>query len=69
MSRKANVMVEFIPPKRICASPNCQYLYSFLSGTSGRELPANTRDVGDAGSIPRLGEFPEGGRGNPLQYS
>ena len=28
--------------------------------------PANT---GDAGSIPRLGRSPGGGRGNPLRYS
>ena len=26
-------------------------------------------DVGDLGSIPGLGRFPGGGRGNPLQYS
>ena len=30
--------------------------------------PANAEDVGDAGSIPGLGRFPGGGRGNPLQY-
>ena len=29
----------------------------------------NSRDVGDVGSIPGLGRSPEGGNGNPLQYS
>ena len=31
--------------------------------------PANTGNSGDAGSIPGLGRSPEGGHGNPLQYS
>ena len=31
--------------------------------------PANAEDVRDAGSIPELGRSPEGGHGNPLQYS
>ena len=31
--------------------------------------PANARDIRDAGSIPRLGSYPRGGHGNPLQYS
>ena len=31
-------------------------------------LPANAGDLGDPGSIPRLGRSPEGS-GNPLQYS
>ena len=30
---------------------------------------ANTGDVGDEGLILLLGKFPEGGHGNPLQYS
>ena len=30
---------------------------------------ANTRELRDAGSIPRLGRSPRGGNGNPLQYS
>ena len=30
-----------------------------------KNLPANTGDVGDAGSIPGLGICPGGGRGNP----
>ena len=34
-----------------------------------KNLPANARDPRDAGSIPRLGRSPGGGRGNPLQYS
>ena len=31
--------------------------------------PANAGDTRDAGSIPGWGRFPEGGTGNPLQYS
>ena len=31
--------------------------------------PANTGEVRDAGSVPRLGRSPGGGHGNPLQYS
>ena len=31
--------------------------------------PANAGDTRDAGSIPKLGQFPGVGKGNPLQYS
>ena len=31
--------------------------------------PANGGDIRDLGSVPGLGRFPEGGCGNPLQYS
>ena len=31
--------------------------------------PANAGDIRDAGLIPGLGRFPEGGHGNPFQYS
>ena len=41
----------------------------FTGGTSGKEPPANARDVRVAGSIPGLGRSPGGGHGNPLQYS
>ena len=35
-----------------------------------RNSPANAGDIRDEeGSIPGLGRSPEGGRGNPLQYS
>ena len=30
---------------------------------------ANARNIGDRGSIPESGRFPEGGHGNSLQYS
>ena len=30
---------------------------------------ANAGDIRDVGSIPGLGRSPEGGNGNPLQYS
>ena len=38
----------------------------FPGGSDGKE---STSNVGDLGSIPRLGRFPGGGHGNPLQYS
>ena len=34
-----------------------------------KNLPANAGDIRDAGSIPRSGRLPEGGHGDPLQYS
>ena len=34
-----------------------------------KNLPANAGDVRGMGSIPELGRFPEGGHGNPFQYS
>ena len=34
-----------------------------------KNLPANTRDARDIGSIPELGRSPGEGNGNPLQYS
>ena len=39
---------------------------SFPSGSDGKESACN---VGDLGSIPRLGRSPGGGHGYPLQYS
>ena len=38
----------------------------FPSGSDSKE---STCHVGDLGLIPRLGRFPRGGHGNPLQYS
>ena len=34
-----------------------------------KNTPANAGDIRDLGSIPGLGKSPEGGHGNPLQYS
>ena len=34
-----------------------------------KNLSANTGDVGDMSSIPRLGRSPGEANGNPLQYS
>ena len=38
----------------------------FPDGSNDKEFACN---VGDQGSIPRLGRSPEKGNGNPLQYS
>ena len=37
--------------------------------TSGSDGKASAWNVGDQGSIPRLGRSPGEGNGNPLQYS
>ena len=42
---------------------------SFPGDASSKEPPANAGDIRDAGSISGLGRSPEGGHGNPLQYS
>ena len=34
-----------------------------------KNLPANSGDIGDVGSIPGLGRSPGGGNRKPLQYS
>ena len=41
----------------------------FPDGPSGKNLPTNVGDIKDAGSISGSGKSPEGGHGNPLQYS
>ena len=38
----------------------------FAGGSDSKESTCN---VGDLGSIPRMGRFPGGEHGNPLQYS
>ena len=38
----------------------------FPGGSDGKESACHT---GDLGSVPGLGRSPEGGHGNPLQYS
>ena len=45
---------------------NCK---GFPDGAVVKNLPANARSTGDAGSIPGLGRCPGGGNGNTLQYS
>ena len=44
-------------------------LLGFPGGSVVKTLHANVGDTGDVGSIPGLGRSPEGGNGNPLQYS
>ena len=41
----------------------------FPGGSMVKNLPANAGDTRDVGSIPGLRRFPDGGNGNPLQYS
>ena len=41
----------------------------FPDGIVLKNLPANTGDAGDIGSVPGPGRFPGAENGNPLQYS
>ena len=41
----------------------------FTSSTAGKESTCNAGDTGDGGLIPGSGRSPEGGSGNPFQYS
>ena len=41
----------------------------FLGFPDGSDSKVSTCNAGDLGSIPGLGKSPEGGHGNPLQYS
>ena len=45
------------------------HLFCFASVQVVKNLPANTGDTGDVGSIPGPGRSPGGGNGNSLQYS
>ena len=45
------------------------YIWGFPGGASGKNLPANARDVRDKGLTPRLERSPRGVCGNLLQYS
>ena len=44
-------------------------LEGLLWWLSGTESACNARDTGDEGLIPGSGRYPDGGNGNPLQYS
>ena len=46
-----------------------QKFYSSKGFPGGSDSKASTLNVGDTGSIPRLGRSPGEGNGNPFQYS
>ena len=48
---------------------NSQYILTELGFPSGSDGKESTCTVGDLGSIPGMGRSPEGGHGNPPQYS
>ena len=41
----------------------------YKGGSVTKNLPANSGDAGDTGSVLELGRSPGGGNGNPFQYS
>ena len=42
------------------------FIYHYTCGTVVKNLPANTGDTKDAGSVPGSGTSPGGENGNPL---
>ena len=66
-------LLQLLSAVQICYfSCNSCCLASILGLTWPRgikNLRANAGAAGDTGSIPGLGRYPEGGNGNPLQYS
>ena len=46
----------------------CKF-WGFPDGSVSKESACNSEDTGDASSISGSGGLPEGGHGNPLQYS
>ena len=44
-------------------------MVGFLGGSDSKESACNAEDMGDLGSIPRLGRSPREGNGNPFQHS
>ena len=54
----------------ICLAAHLCFFVGFLGGTSGKESTCQCRRLlREAELIPDLGSSPEGGHGNPLQYS
>ena len=47
----------------------CVSILGFSNGSLVKESACNAGDTGNVGSIPGSGRSPEGGNGNPLQYS
>ena len=45
------------------------FMKCFQAGSVIRNIPTNSGDAGDTGSVLELGRSPGGGNGNPLQYS
>ena len=65
-SSKTGVWVTPIVKHNITSGLSTPVFLGFLCGSAGKESTCNAEDLG---SIPGLGRSPEGGKGNPLQYS
>ena len=61
---ESRLLGEILP--QICRK---HHIYGFPGGSVGKESTCSAGDTGDAGSTPGSGRSPEGGHGNPLQYS
>ena len=61
--------VKFYNFLRLCAHLFLNtFKWGFPGGAVVKNLPTNTGDAEDTGSIPRLGRSPAEGNGNPLWY-
>ena len=76
------ILKDFIPSDHLCVFFQLIQLdlnriegcLSFIMGAFGmtvviKNLPSNTEDIRDVGSVPGLGRFSGEGNGNSLQYS
>ena len=53
----------------VCLRTHISTYWASQVGSMVKNLPANARDTGDTGLIPRSGRSPGGGNVNSLQYS
>ena len=58
-----------VAKSRTQLSNRIELTWSISNISRVKNLPANTGNAGDVGSIPRLGRSPGGGNSNPLPYS
>ena len=56
-------------PSRFIFTPELRFMMRLPQCSAVKNPPANAGDVGDVGLIPGSGRSPDGGNGDPLQYS
>ena len=62
-------MLQFIELQRVRHDSATELIYMLSGFPGGLEGEVSAYNVGDSGSIPRLGRSPGEGNGNALQYS
>ena len=58
-----------VPKTAVCLSIHTQVIWGFSGGAGGKEPTCQCRRQKRFGLDPWVGRIPEGGNGNPLQYS